>query len=177
VRSFSSLRFLVLLLFLALASCGTAVPQLPQLERISLTRWREQIPGAYRGKILVVTAWAGWCRSCVELFPHLVTIARTYQPRGVAFAGVCLDDAADQPAFEEGRRLVDEHQVPFATYLLQSEISEALAELDAQGIPLVLLYDATGKLRYQLEGDDFENEINAADIEDAIESLLAVDTP
>jgi len=166
---------LLLLLCLTLASCGAAA--VPQLEQISLRRWREQIPGSYRGKILVVTAWAGWCRSCVELFPDLIRIARTYQPRGVAFAGVCLDDAADQPALEEARKLVEEQQVPFATYLLQSEISEALAELDAQGIPLVLLYDATGKLRYQLEGDDFDNEISPADIEDAIESLLAVDAP
>jgi thiol-disulfide isomerase/thioredoxin len=165
---------LLLLLCLALASCHTAVPQ---LEPISPSRWREQIPGAYSGKILVVTAWAGWCRSCVELFPDLIRISQTYQPRGVAFAAVCLDDAADQPALEEARKLVKEHRVPFATYLLESEISEALADLDAQGIPLVLLYDATGKLRYQLEGDDFDNEISAADIEDAIESLLAVDAP
>ena len=113
----------------------------------------------------------------MEVFPDLVRIARIYQPRGVAFAGVCLDDAVDQPALEEARKLVEEQQVPFATYVLQSEISEALAELDAQGIPLVLLYDATGKLRYQLEGDDFENEISPADIEGAIESLLAVDAP
>jgi hypothetical protein len=41
----------------------------------------------------------------------------------------------------------------------------------------VLLYDATGKLRYELEGDDLDNEISPADIEDAIESLLAVDAP
>ena len=169
MRSSSSIRLFLLLLCLAL-SCGTVVPQ---LEEISLSRWREQIPGAYRGKILVVTAWAGWCRSCVEVFPDLVRIARIYQPRGVVFAGVCLDDAADQPALEEARKLVEEQQVPFATYLLRSEISEALAELDAQGIPLVLLYDATGELRYQLEGDDFDNEISPADIEDAIESLLA----
>jgi thiol-disulfide isomerase/thioredoxin len=158
---------------MALASCGTAMPQ---LEPISLGQWREQIPGAYRGEILVVTTWASWCRSCVEMFPDLVRIARTYQPRGVAFAGVCLDDAADQPALEEARKLVEEHQVPFATYLLQSEISEALAQLDAQGIPLVLLYDGKGKLRYQLEGDNLDNEISPADVEDAIESLLAVDS-
>ena len=174
MQSSSSLRLFLLLLCLVLASCGT---QPPQLEQISLSRWREQIPGAYRGKILVVTAWAGWCRNCVEVFPDLVRIARIYQPRGVAFAGVCLDDPDDQPALEEARKLVEEQQVPFATYLLQSEISEALAELDAQGIPLVLLYDATGKLRYQLEGDDFDNEISPADIEGAIESLLAVDAP
>lgn len=177
MQSYSPLRLFLLLLCLALASCGAEAPQPPQLEEISLSRWREQIPGAYRGKILVVTAWAGWCRSCVDVFPDLVRIARIYQPRGVAFAGVCLDDAADQPALEEARKLVEEQQVPFATYLLRSEISEALAELDAQGIPLVLLYNATGELRYQLEGDDFDNEISPADIEDAIESLLAVDAP
>jgi thiol-disulfide isomerase/thioredoxin len=144
----------LLLLYLALAGCGTAVPQ---LEPISLSRWREQIPGAYRGEILVVTAWAGWCRNCVELFPEFVRIAQTYQPRGVAFAAVCLDDAADQPALEEARQLVEEQRAPFSTYLLQADITEVLAELDALGIPLVLLYDPTVKLRYQLYGDNIDN--------------------
>jgi thiol-disulfide isomerase/thioredoxin len=137
-----------------------------------LSHWREQILPAHHGKILVVPVWASWCQTCAELLPSLGTLARDYEPRGVAVIGLCADDADDPSAVGEARALLNEQQTPFHNYLLRSEISQVLAQLDLGGLPAVLVYDAQGELRYRLEGDAFENQIDAGDIAGAIESLL-----
>jgi thiol-disulfide isomerase/thioredoxin len=160
---------LVALSLFALA-CGK--PALPQLQETSLSHWREEIVSAHRGKILVVPVWASWCQTCAELLPSLGTLAREYETRGVLVEGLCLDDVDDSSAVGEASALLNEQQTSFHNYLLRSEISQALAQLDVGGLPAVLVYDAQGELRYRLEGDAFENRIEAGDVVGAIESLL-----
>jgi thiol-disulfide isomerase/thioredoxin len=173
----SRARFAALLLWSALLAlsllalaCGKPAP--PQLEETSLGNWQGQILPAHRGKILVVPVWASWCQTCAELLPSLSTLAGEYETRGVEVVGLCVDDADDLPALGEARQLLNEQQAPFHNYLLRSEISQTLAQLDLGGLPAVLVYDAQGELRYRLEGDAFENRIEAADVTGAIESLL-----
>ena len=165
-----SLRSALLALSLLALACGKSAP--PQLEETSLDNWQGQILPVHRGKILVVPVWASWCQTCAELFPALSTLAREYETRGVEVVGLCVDDADDASALGEARALLGEQQTSFHSYLLRAEISQALAQLDLAGVPAVLVYDAQGQLRYRLEGDAFENRIEAGDVTGAIESLL-----
>jgi len=159
----------LLLLAAFLSGCGRTGHD---LEPISYEQWQRQIPAAHEGRVLVVPVWATWCRTCLDLLPAIIELSGKYQRAGVDFAGLCVDDADDRLAIENAQGLVRELEAPFGQYLLQSEISKTLAWLDLAGIPAVLVYDAEGQLRFRLEGDDPDNEIAPADLEDAIESLL-----
>ena len=39
-------------------------------------------------------------------------------------------------------------------------------------LPTVLVYDAASQLRHKLSGDELNDEVSPADVEDAIESLI-----
>jgi cytochrome c biogenesis protein CcmG/thiol:disulfide interchange protein DsbE len=45
-----------------------------------------------RGKPVVVNFWASWCVPCQDEQPTLQTLAKQYQPRGVVFIGVDIQD-------------------------------------------------------------------------------------
>ena len=51
-----------------------------------------------RGTVVVVEAFAGWCRACREVAPTLDEAARAQRQAPVRFIGVSIDDSAEQAA-------------------------------------------------------------------------------
>lgn len=50
-----------------------------------------------RGRIVLLNFWATWCEPCRTETPMLVKVAEEYKERGVAVAGIALDqDGSDQ---------------------------------------------------------------------------------
>jgi thiol-disulfide isomerase/thioredoxin len=68
----------------------------------------------YRGKAVVLNFWATWCGPCKAELPMLVDAAKEYEPRGVVFLAVSLDD-------EKTKKLVPEflsaHPISFPVWL------------------------------------------------------------
>jgi cytochrome c biogenesis protein CcmG/thiol:disulfide interchange protein DsbE len=48
-----------------------------------------------RGRATVVNFWASWCPPCHEEAPSLNRLSRQWEPRGVRFVGVDMNDASD----------------------------------------------------------------------------------
>lgn len=161
-------------LILSLGACGASSPK---LERISLQEW-EQVRRSYQGQVLVVNVWASWCRACVELFPSIVELQREYEPAGTQFVSLCLDDLAE---LEDVARIQsfltsafgDPHGVSSGHYAFEEDFADIMDRLSLPSLPGVLVYDAAGQLRHKLSGDELNNEVSPADVEDAIESLIA----
>ncbi len=158
---------------LSLGACGDSSPK---LERISLQEW-EQVRRSYQGQVLVVNVWASWCRACVELFPSIVELQREYEPAGAQFVSLCLDDLAE---LEDVGRIQgfltsafgDPHGISSYHYAFEEDFADIIDRLSLPSLPGVLVYDAAGQLRHKLSGDELNNEVSPADVEDAIESLI-----
>ncbi len=141
------------------------------LEPLTSEEWATVVE-AHKGRLLVVNVWASWCRSCVELFPSVVDLSNRYNPDRIQFLSLSIDDSNDSAALDQARQFLDNQDADFPHYLLTHEITQALESLGLESIPAVMVYDAEGRLRHRLQGDDDEIEVSPADLRDAIESLM-----
>ena len=141
------------------------------IEPLTSKEWATVVE-AHRGRLLVVNVWAGWCRSCLDLFPSVVDLSKQYEPERLQVLSLSLDDSNDSAALEQAREFLNSQDADFPHYLLTHEITRALEGLGLESIPAVMIYDAEGRLRYRLQGDDDEIELTPADVQDAVESLI-----
>lgn len=156
------------------ASPGSVDPSRWQatLVPVSFEAWQTELK-ALEGQIVVVDMWATWCLPCIERFPHMVQLADEYSDRGVEFISMCLDDRDDKDSVDLAQRFLTEKQARFTNYLMDEVVTQAFEKLDLLGIPAVLIYGPSGDLRYRLTGDDPNNQFTDADVNNAIEELLA----
>ena len=141
------------------------------LEPLTSEEWATVVE-AHKGRLLVVNVWASWCRSCVELFPSVVDLSNQYNPDRIQFLSLSIDDSNDSAALDQAQQFLDNQGADFPHYLLAHDITRALESLGLESIPAVMVYDAEGRLRHRLQGDDDEIEVSPADLRDAIESLM-----
>ncbi len=141
-------------------------------EAVSFSGWQEKL-ASYPPDIVVVDLWASWCISCLERFPHMVELWRSYRGNGVRFVSLNLDDHQDAAALADARRLLQEFGAEFENYYMDENLMQAFSRLDLIGIPAVVLYDRDGREAVRLTGDNPNRQFTDADVEAAIRSLLA----
>ena len=105
-----------------------------------------------------------------------------YEPSGVQFVSLCLDDLDKPEEIEATEDFLantfgDPPQLESFHYSLEEDFADIMDRLVLPTLPSILVYDAEGQLRYKLSGDELDNEVTPADIEDAIESLIEVSRP
>ena len=154
-----------------LAGCSRSNSQAVTLEPIKFTDWQQHLQ-TMKGKIVVVDVWATWCAPCIERFPHLVQLHNQYKAKGVEFVSMSVDDREDKAAVEKARQFVVQEKADFSNYLMDENIMQAFDKLGVQGIPAVFLYDRSGKLRYDLNGDDPNHQATIQDVDDALGKLV-----
>lgn len=71
------------------------------------------VPGAWRGRPLLINVWASWCGPCIEEMPELQRFHAEQGAKGVQVVGIALDDPASVRTFLQRIRvtypiLVDE---------------------------------------------------------------------
>lgn len=127
-----------------------------------LASWQEtqQLIASHKGKVVVLDAWSTWCSPCVAEFPGLVKLHEAY-PADVAcislncnFTG--SEDEPPDAARGEIEAFLAKQRAQFDN-LISTEPDHKLFELlDAAAIPVVRVYDRTGKLRKQFDNDENE---------------------
>jgi len=153
---------------LCLAACGPR----PELRPIRFEQWKQEL-ASLRGRVVVVDVWATWCVPCLERFPHVVDLDRRYRNRGVTVVSLSVDNRDDPQAVEEARRFLRRQNAAFPNYLMDENILEAFEKLDLLTIPAVWIYDRSGRLRHDLNGDDPNRQFTDDDVERAVAALAA----
>jgi cytochrome c biogenesis protein CcmG, thiol:disulfide interchange protein DsbE len=100
-----------------------------------------------RGKVVLVNAWATWCKPCLEEIPEFRSLHAKYEARGLTVIGVSLDeDTASAPIREFARN----YQM---TYRIWHDPTQTLmTRFNFGGLPTSLLIDRKGVLVWMSTG-------------------------
>jgi peroxiredoxin len=78
----------------------------------------------FKGKVIVLNFWATWCVPCKTEIPEFVQLQKQFEPQGVQFIGVSVDDPVAKL-----RPYIAEHSMNYP--VLQGKSNEGV--LDAYG--------------------------------------------
>jgi thiol-disulfide isomerase/thioredoxin len=143
-----------------------------EMKVIRLADWPGVVAAA-RPDVLVVDIWASWCISCIERFPEMVTMAERFSGKGVSFLTLNLDDPKDEEGIAWSNDFLARIGAEFPNYHLQENLTQSFEALDLLAIPVVLIYDGEGVERYRLTNDNPNEQFDKADVEAAVQALLA----
>lgn len=161
-----------LLLSVMVGAATQAEAQEPLLTPVDHAAWEKAL-AARAGDIVVVDYWASWCVPCLDRFPEMVELAGRYGGRGVTFIAFDLDDPGDPGALERAEAFAREQGGRIDHFRTTLPVLDAFDKLGLLGIPAVYVYDRTGKLDQRLTADDPNAQFTGADVEGAIQELLA----
>jgi len=99
---------------------------------------------AYKGKTVIVSFWASWCRPCLDEMPSLVKLKATYKDN-LEILGVNIRE--DKAIIQHFTKNMD---INFP--LLQDKDSAAVKDWNVYVYPSNFIVDKTGKLRYAATG-------------------------
>lgn len=96
----------------------------------------------YRGHVVVLDFWAGWCDECVRAVPAVVRLAQAFAGDGLLVVGV---DAGDKPADAAAyvRALHIAYPVALDPDLVLSD------RIGASELPMLLVLDRDGRIAYR----------------------------
>jgi len=141
----AGVALIVVLAFAAVWLMPAGMRQAPPLAGQTLdgrTLTLEQL----RGKPVLVTFWATTCPSCIEEVPHLISLYRELNPKGLEIIGVAM--AYDPP--EQVRAMVAQRQIPYPIIMdRQERIAQAYDNVRLT--PTTVLISPEGRIvHYQL---------------------------
>jgi peroxiredoxin len=101
--------------------------------------------GEYRGQVVLLNFWATWCGPCREELPLLNRLHEQYRRAGFALLGVNVDD---NPKVAEAMA----RQLGVGFPVLFDAGKQVSKRYDVDSMPVTLLIDRDGKLRYVHRG-------------------------
>src|ERR1700682_4205329 len=107
----------------------------------------------HRGKPVLINLWASWCGPCREETPGLVRLANDYGSRGLAVAGIAVDDG-DRAA----REFVRSFHISYPV-LFPEGPSPYVSAMSA--LPTTFLVDKQGKMAKVYVGAVSQREVRA----------------
>ncbi len=108
---------------------------------------REVDVASAAGTVRLVDFWATWCEPCKDAMPVLDRLARELGPAGLRVYGVSIDeDPARVAAFLQRQ--------PLSFPILRDRGAQRLSRLDVSFMPVTLVVDRRGVIRYVHQGWD-----------------------
>ena len=99
----------------------------------------------YRGKVVLVNFWAGWCHPCLQEIPELISLAQKLDQK--PFVILAINVGEEREKFGGFVRRMDEHMV-----ILMDTESEAFERWKGIGLPSTFVLDPAGSIRYEAYG-------------------------
>ena len=101
-----------------------------------------------KGRVLVLNLWATWCKPCVEEFPELMKLQRSYGKKGLDVIFVSIDD--DAKAKQKVTAFLRKMKVAGRSYIKQPGDDEAFINAVSSkwsgSLPATLIYDVNSRL-------------------------------
>jgi thiol-disulfide isomerase/thioredoxin len=109
---------------------------------------KEVALSSYRGKPLLIDLWATWCGPCLAALPSLNRIYAEIKDKGMEF--ISFDEVGD-PVDEDkdaarATNYMAQHHYKWKN--LHDDARRVATALQCDGMPLVLVIDANGKIVY-----------------------------
>jgi peroxiredoxin len=103
----------------------------------------------YRGKVVVLEFWAGWCNVCMDMVPQQRELVKRLQGRPFALLGVNVDDNR-----EKFKEVVASQKIPWRSWF-DGRGGPIGKQWNVRFLPTVYVLDARGVIRYKglREGD------------------------
>ena len=107
----------------------------------------EQLIHQRNGKVLLLNVWATWCKPCIEEFPDLIRLHRTYRDSAVDIVAISVDypDEVDSKILP----FLDSLNVSFKVFVAdlqkQEDLINALNPSWSGAVPATFVYDAHGQ--------------------------------
>ena len=95
----------------------------------------------HKGKPILINFFASWCLPCREEMPVLQKIVHEYQPKGVIFLGVAVDDTE-----KKMKEFIARYGVTFPVGL--DKTAEIQKSFGLYGIPTTYFIDKKGVINY-----------------------------
>lgn len=131
------------------------------VEHLFASRWRDAEDNEvsfskWRGKVLVVNFWATWCPPCREEMPGFSRLQEKYAAKGVQFAGIALDSAANVVAFSQ------KEKVGYPLLIGEADAASFARELGNArlGLPYTLILATSGEVHFTRMGGISERELD-----------------
>jgi thiol-disulfide isomerase/thioredoxin len=100
----------------------------------------------YRGKVVLLNFWATWCTPCLAEVQHFAQWQRRYGgQRGLQVVGVSMDD--EEPPV---RAVYQRYGLNYPVVMGDERLGELYGGV--LGLPVTLLIDETGKIRFKHVG-------------------------
>lgn len=99
----------------------------------------------HKGKPVLINFFASWCLPCRDEMPVLEKIVRNYQPKGVVFLGIAVDDTE-----EKMKDFIKRYDVTFPVGL--DKTAEIQKSFGLYGIPTTYFIDKNGIINYSHSG-------------------------
>ena len=145
-----------------LAGCqGEQAANAPAVEtRLASWDGTQQLVASHQGKVVVLDVWSTWCSPCVAEFPGLVELHRKHPGQVVCISLNCnfTGAAGELPGAERDQieAFLTKQGAAFDNLICTTPDEQLFTALDAAAIPVVRVYDRSGKLRKQFDNDDNE---------------------
>jgi thiol-disulfide isomerase/thioredoxin len=128
----------------------------------------QKMVAAHKGKVLMVSFWATWCKPCRAEMPDLVKLDQKLRARGFEMVTISADEPDAQGA---ALNVLKQNSVAGVTYLKKAadddKFNDAIDPKWGGALPGVFLYDRSGK-----KVRSFIGETPVKDLEAAIEKIL-----
>ncbi len=109
---------------------------------------RKSTVSEFRGKVVLINFWAGWCGPCLHEMQALYDLHRRLEGKGFRVVGVNMDDD-----FQSGLRVLKQ-RVGEPPFTMLRGVGSALADhFDIQGLPFTVLLDREMKIHFVGAGE------------------------
>jgi peroxiredoxin len=103
---------------------------------------------AQRGKVTLLNFWGTWCPPCQVEIPDLVRLDRGYRGRNLDIVGIALSESNGGRDLHAWCRA---HGIEYRQALSTDAIQDAFGHIEE--VPVSVLIDAQGRIRYRWEGE------------------------